>query len=167
MYEDLTVYLWNIYIVFILYWIIFWDFPSISFFKKILTKYDRFFLYFGLQHGWSFFAPHPFCNINKVYIELVLNDGRSVPFEPKWLRPSFSIRVAAFLHKLTDNVRPNFQYRFGQYIYDIELKDSHLKDLVVEIKILASIISPPPFLDMKARHVDLETFIITRYFVSC
>ncbi len=100
------------FILILLAFLWFWDYPPDHPSKKITRMLGFPFVYLGLWHGWSMFAPDPIRVNRRLRAVIRFNDGALEEWCPLWARTSnrlldmFYVRTYKYQHSVVSGESP-------------------------------------------------------------
>jgi hypothetical protein len=108
-------YITDVFIVFLLFWMTFWDSHPINPIKKFwIPKLQPFFVWLGLHANWAMFSPDPPSRTIWPKVKMTMKNGDVVDWEPapiETMRLIDKIRLKKF-HKFYHEVaRPGLEYQ--------------------------------------------------------
>ena len=129
-------FLINLFIIFILLFILFWDFPETLFPKKIMNKLATPISYFGLNHRWRMYAPNPASFKWTYTIEGICKNGSVIQYIDPIFENKKCVRVISALQRFAFNDNTSSQYRLALFCYKKLLNKTtlNIKELRVIVR---------------------------------
>lgn len=153
----------NVFIIFMLFWMWFWNLPDTNPIKNwLIPKIKKPFEFVGLRHGWGMFSPNPSRRNINLLVKFIMQDDSIILWRP---RPNESlntlkkIRNKKFTKFFTATMKAKKSYlvskSFAKYLY----RNHKPAGICKRMEIVKEWQKIPPFEDQKSIYPIKQTLI--------